>query len=160
MGNWGYGIFDGDNENDAMDDYDQMRTEGVTPTVAFNKTIEDDAYDEEEEEALLTVVLAAHQMMLGELNKKTQGRAIKTLDTATAGDRLIWSDDDEEPFSPRADRVAMLTKLRAALVAYDPQNPTIYGEDETPEFLQNNFLAPKLAAFFNSQAGEDERAFE
>jgi len=159
MGNWGEGIFDGDTENDAMDDYDRARAEGTPAAAAFDEIIEDYA-DDDEEEALLIVVLAAHQMVIGELNKKTQTKAIKALDAATAGDRLVWSDDDEEPFSPRADRVAALAKLRAAFVAYDPQNPTVYSEDETPDFLQNNFLAPQIAAYFNGQGGEDDRTFE
>jgi len=140
MGNWGFGLLDGDDEQDILSAYHEaIVVDKLTPAEAGSKVRARHNWDQSGElQALVTVCLATIQMIRGELTAGMQDLALEAIDAAHPGDRLLWHDSD-----PR--RASMLACLRDVLAAYDPENP--FDVSSAPDFLFNEDLWGQVAGW-------------
>jgi hypothetical protein len=126
MGNWGVGIFDGDDESEVRDLYEQARKQGMNPpqatSVVWKRVQQPDWGFGAANLALAKVVLAATQLVRNELLPTWRDEALGALNEAQLGDCLLWVQmDDPSKINPK--RQQAIDQFREILLTYDPNHP-------------------------------------
>jgi hypothetical protein len=126
MGNWGVGIFEGDDESEVRDLYDQAREQGMNPhqatSVVWKRAQQPDWGFGVANLALVKVVLAATQLVRNELLPTWRDEALGALNEAQLGDCLLWAQmDDVAKVNPQ--RQTVINEFRETLSTYDPNHP-------------------------------------
>jgi hypothetical protein len=145
MGNWGVGIFEGDNELDVREFYEQAREQGMRPhqasSVTWKRVNQPDWGFEAAKLALVKVVLAATQLVHNELLPQWRDEALGALNEARLGDCLLWAQmDDPSQINPK--RQAAINEFREILLTYDPNHP--FTRQTLPACLYETSLGARI----------------
>jgi hypothetical protein len=126
MGNWGVGIFEGDDESEVRELYEAARKQGMNPhqatSVAWKRAQQADWGFGAADLALVKVVLAATQLVRNELLAAWRDEALGALNEAKLGDRLLWAQMDDVA-KINLKRQVMIDQFREILLTYDPNHP-------------------------------------
>jgi hypothetical protein len=159
-GNWDYGLFDGSVEGDIAADYLKQRRRGLTPGDAAQKVYDfclaqrppkrsgyDRANNEVHEsfqltklaawrdlQALYLVTLAAIQIVRHELTPTWRKLALRAIDAAAVGDRLLWALSDED-FGPETGDIIDPSRQQVILSFYELLRTFDNTQPFTPETL-------------------------
>jgi hypothetical protein len=137
MGNWGSGIFEGDDESEVREFYEQARAQGMRPhqasSVTWKRINQPAWYFGAASLALFKVVLAATQLVHNELLPQWRDEALGALNEAKPGDCLLWVQmDDPSQINPK--RQAAINEFREILLTYDPNHP--FTREALPDCLK------------------------
>ena len=126
MGNWGVGIFEGDDESEVREFYEQARAQGMRPHQASSvtwKRINQPIWGFGPANlALVRVVLAATQLVHNELLAHWRDEALGALNEAKLGDCLLWAQMDDTT-KINLKRRAVIDEFHEILLTYDPNHP-------------------------------------
>jgi len=116
MGTWGVAIFSDDLAADLREDFRDLIGEGITPTEAVNRLLDEyeSSVNDPDEHSIFWIALAAIQWKLGRLEERTKQEAIRVITTGTDLER--WPDP-----KMRRKREAALERLHQQLLLTPPE---------------------------------------